>query len=174
MDAYQVIRSLRSIHHFEDRPLPEEAVMRILQAGRWSGSAKNTQPWHFIVVQNRATLEALSACGSFASHLKGAALAVVIVTDPGRFGGFDSGRAAQNMMLAAWVDGIGSCIATLHEETCAHQVLGVPDEYGCHTAISFGYPLAQDPQTIEGQPRKSVLANLGRRPLSDLVHWDKW
>ena len=160
--AYQTILACRSIRHFTDTPISEDAVTRILQAGRWAGSAKNTQPWQFVVVREREALHQLAACGYYASHLRGAAAAVVLVTSSGRWADFDAGRAAQNMMLAAWTMGIGSCIASLHDEAQAS------------IAISFGYPLKDAPQEIEGRPREEVLATVGRRPLEKLVHWETW
>ncbi len=101
MDAYQTIRSLRSVRQFDlAKPIDDEVLHRILQAGRMSGSSKDTQPWWFIVVKDRATLETLSKCGNFAQHLAGAPLAIAIVFDPQFYRGeFDSGRCAQNMML---------------------------------------------------------------------------
>ncbi len=173
MDAYEAILSLRAVRHFTDEPIPENVIQRILQAARWTGSAKNTQPWQFIVVRDRQMLQDLSKCGAYASHLAGAALAVIVVTPPG-YAAFDAGRVTQNMMLAAWTDGVGSCIASLGDETQARSLLGIPDTLQGHTAISFGYPQPDAPKTIEGQPRKEVLASIGRRSLSELVHWEKW
>ena len=174
MDAYQNIKSLRAIRQFNSQPVEEDSLLRILEAGRWTGSAKNTQPWHFIVIRERRVLEQLARCGQYASHLRGAALAIVIVTESGGFGNFDAGRVSQNMMLAAWAEGIGSCIATLHDQTCARQILGLPDDKFAMTAISFGYPDPGQPQTIEGQPQARVLAQLGRRAMSEIVRWEKW
>lgn len=174
MDAYKTLTSLRAVRHFTDQVLSEETLTRILQAGRWTGSAKNVQPWHFIVVRQRETLESLAGCGRFASHLRGAAAAVVIVTEAHSWAGFDAGRAAQNMMLAAWTEGVGSCIATLHDAACTQSILGLPPERQVQAAISFGYPDLTASATIEGQPREKVLANVGRRSLADLVYWEQW
>lgn len=174
MEAYQTLTSLRAVRHFTHQPLSEESLTRILQAGRWTGSAKNVQPWHFIVVQQRETLEQLAECGSYASHLRGAAAAVVIVTEAHSWAGFDAGRAAQNMMLAAWTEGVGSCIATLHDAACARSVLGLPPERQVQVAISFGYPDPAASATIEGQSREKILASVGRRSLADLVYWEQW
>jgi nitroreductase len=173
-DAYQTILACRSIRHFTDAPIPDDTLTRILQAGRWAGSAKNVQPWHFVAVREREILHQLATCGYYASHLGGAAAAVVLVTSPGRWADFDAGRAAQNMMLAAWAMGIGSCIASLHDEAQARKVLDVPEEYQTRIAISFGYPLEDAPQEIEGRPREEVLASVGRRALDQLVHWERW
>jgi nitroreductase len=77
-------------------------------------------------------------------------------------------------VLAAWTMGIGSCIASLHDEVQTRQVLGVPGDRQASVAISFGYPLKDAPQEIEGRPRKEVLASIGRHPLDKLVHWETW
>ncbi len=154
--------------------MPDDVLEHILQAGRWTGSAKNVQPWQFVVVRDRQTLEQLSTCGRYASHLKGAAFAIVIVTQPGWGSSFDAGRCAQSMMLAAWAEGVGSCIASMSDEACARSALGVPEPNEVITAISFGYPKKDAPKTIEGQPREDVLAQIGRRPLNEIVHWEHW
>jgi nitroreductase len=154
--------------------LPEETLECILQAGRWTGSAKNIQPWEFLVVQERQTLKELAACGHFASHLIGAAAAIAIVTEPNWANSLDVGRVAQNMMLVAWGLGVGSCIATLHDEGCARAVLTIPEGRTVRTAISFGYPLEGAPKTIEGRPREEILASTGRKPLEEMVHWGKY
>jgi nitroreductase len=172
MDAYQLILSLRAVRHFTAQAVPDVVLERILQAARWTGSAKNTQPWQFLVVRNRQTLQELATFGSYASHLAGAALCIVIATPPG-YALFDAGRVTQNMMLAAWTDGVGSCIASV-EDARTRALLGIPPIYQAHTAISFGYPLPDAPDTIEGQPRKAVLASTGRRPLDEIVHWERW
>jgi len=174
MDAYKAIVSHRAVRHFIDRPLSHEVLARILRAGRWAGSSKNAQPWRFIVVRERKMLNQLVECGRYADHLRSAAVVVVIVTEPGSFAAFDSGRAAQNMMLAAWAEGVGSCIAALHYEARARAILGVPKDLQVRLAISFGYPKPDAPQTIEGRPREQILVTIGRRPLDEIVHWEKW
>ena len=173
MDAYQLMVSLRAVRHFSSQPVPDDVIERILQAARWTGSAKNTQPWQFVVVRRREALQELAMFGRYASHLAGAAVGIVIVTPPG-YALFDAGRVSQNMMLAAWADGVGSCIASFGEEANARARLGIPDGWQAHTAISFGYPQRDAPQTIEGLPREQVLASVGRRPLRELVHWEQW
>jgi nitroreductase len=170
MDVAHAIRTKRAIRKFQPQPLPEDAVRAILNAGRRAQSSKNSQPWHYIVVQDRETLTALSKMGTYASHLAGAALAVVFVTvDPAVRWAimFDSGQSASYMQLCAWELGIGSCLATIYEPEQARALLGVPAELTIHVAISFGYP---DPAELAPRPPKSG----GRRPLEDVVHWEKW
>ncbi len=169
MDTYQTIISHRSVRQFDlGRPIDEAVLHRIVQAGRMSGSSKDSQPWWFIVVKDRALLQALARTGDYAQHLTGAAFAVAIVFDP-RFyrGEFDSGRAAQNMMLAAWNDGVGSCIASMHHEDDCKAVLGVPKELRLQHIISFGYPLPGD-QSIPGVQKRR------RKPLDEIVMQERW
>jgi nitroreductase len=170
MGTYKTIISLRSVRQFQDRPVPEDELHRILQSGRMSGSSKNTQPWWFIVIREAATLTALSKCGDYASHLARAPLAIALVFDPQFYRGeFDSGRAVQNMMLSAWADGIGSCIASMHREDDAKAVLGVPKEMRLEHIISFGYPAEQDSGLRERATKRA-----GRKPMSEIVRQEKW
>lgn len=163
MDTFEAIRTVRSVRNFEPRPVPDEIITHILNAGRLSGSSKNTQPWQFILIRDRSILDALAECGTYADHLRRANFAIAIVTEPGS--NYDAGRCSQNMFLAAWNDGVGSCIATMHKQDDAKRVLGVPNEYVVQQVISFGYPTAE----YQHPPRKG-----GREPLESMLHFEKW
>lgn len=170
MNVAETIRTKRAVRQYQDKPLPEESVGAILNAGRRAQSSKNTQPWQFIAVQERSTLRALSECGTSAGHLSGAALGVAILTpDPDqRFSIlFDAGQAAAYMQLAAWGLEIGSCLATIYEQEQARDLLGFPQEMHLHIAISFGYPV--DKAYLTTPPQKG-----GRHSLEKLVHWETW
>jgi nitroreductase len=170
MNVSAAIRTKRAVRKFQDRPLPEEAIEAILYAGRRAQSSKNTQPWHFIAIQDRSALQALSETGTYAGHLAGAALGIAILTpDPAqRFSIlFDAGQSAAYMQLAAWELGIGSCLATIYEPEKARQILGFPAELHLRIAISFGYPL--DESVLSAPPRQG-----GRRELEEVAHWEQW
>ncbi len=110
MNVSDAIRTKRAVRHFKPLPLKPEEVSAILSSGRRAQSSKNEQVWHFIGVQDRLLLKELSSCGTWASHLAGAALGVAILTpDPqAKFQTmFDAGQAAAYMQLAAWELGIG-------------------------------------------------------------------
>src|SRR5947209_7720168 len=106
------LRSIRAVRRFSSEPISDQVLQAILEAGRWTGSSKNTQLWRLIVIRGRRTLATLAACGPFARHLAGAQTAIALVMDNGRQQ-FDEGRLAQNLMLAAWAHGVGSCIGSL-------------------------------------------------------------
>ena len=166
----EAIRFKRAVRKFKDQALSEEDIRAILNAGRRAQSAKNTQPWAFIAIINRETLKALSEMGTWAGHLAGAALGVAILTPPPdqRYSiMFDAGQAAAYMQLAAWERGIGSVPATIYEPERARELLGFPAEYELHVAFSFGYP--EDEAVLTEVPKKG-----GRKPLDEVVHWERW
>jgi nitroreductase len=170
MNVNEAIQKKRAVRQFQERPLPEEAVKAILNAGRRAQSSKNTQPWYFIAIQDKNRLKQLSELGNWAGHLAGAALGVAIVTpDPGqRFSIlFDAGQAAGYMQLLAWEMGIGSCLASIYEPEKARELLGFPADMHLRIAISFGYPI--DADVITAPPRKG-----GRYPFQNVVHWEAW
>lgn len=170
MNTFEAIQLKRAVRKFTPEPLPETAVLSILNAGRRAQSSKNTQPWQFIAIRDKAQLLALSGCGNWAGHLAGAALSVAILTpDPGaRFQTmFDAGQAAAYMQLAAWDLGVGSCLASIYDEAKARGVLKYPTDMFLHIAISFGYPA--DPDELTRRPHKD-----GRRDLNEVIHWERW
>jgi nitroreductase len=170
INVAEAIRAKRAVRAFDGRPLPWKTVLTILHAGRRAQSSKNTQPWDFIAVEDRDTLQALSRTGTYAGHLAGASLGVIIVTpDPAARWSilFDAGQAAAYMQLAAWELGVGSCLATIYEPEVARALLGVPADRHLHAAISFGVP--RDPTDLTDPPRKS-----GRRNAIEVFHLDRW
>lgn len=170
----EAVRTKRAVRQFTDQPLPDEVVHAILDAGRRAQSSKNSQPWSFVVVRDRATLTQLSECGTYAGHLAGAAVGVVLVAqgeppapDAAERQGwimFDLGQAAAYMQLAAWELGVGSCIATIYEPEKARAILRIPAEMACDVALSFGYPADQQ------RPSQ----RRGRVALEQLVHNERW
>ena len=170
MNVSEAIRTKRAIRKFQGKPLPDEVIHIILNAGRRSQSSKNEQAWEFIAIRDKSILGALSKCGTYAGHLAGAALAVAILTpDPtAKFQTlFDAGQAAAFMQLAAWELGVGSVPASIYEGEKAREILGFPPEWHLRMALSFGYPLEEE--KLSATPKKG-----GRRSLEEIVHWDTW
>ncbi len=172
MDVGAAIRTKRMVRTFAPRPIEPEVLERILDAGRHAPSSKNTQRWDFIVVDDRALLGQLATVGRYAGHLAGAAVAIALVTpDPARERShsilWDLGLAAENMMLAAWELGVGSCPATVYEHDLARELLGYPDDRWCGWLLSFGYPA--DPSDLTRPPRKG-----GRKAIDEIIHRGRW
>ena len=170
MNVSSAIRTKRAIRRFQDQPLPDEVVHKILNAGRRSQSSKNNQPWQFIAVRDKGILKALSGTGTYAGHLAGAALGVaLLIPNPDeRFQTlFDAGQAAAYMQLAAWELRVGSCLASIYEPDKAREILGFPPEWQVRICLSFGFPAEESQLTA---PPKTG----GRKPLEEMLHWDKW
>lgn len=170
MKVSEAIRTKRAVRKFLDKPLPDNVVKTILNAGRRSQSSKNNQGWQFIAIRDKEILKALSQCGEWAGHIAGAALCIAILTpEPTeKFQTmFDAGQAAAFMQLAAWELGVGSCPASIYEAEKARAILGFPAEWHLRLALSFGYALEEE--NLSAPPRKG-----GRRSLEEVVHWEKW
>ena len=170
MNVSDAIRLKRAVRKFQEKPLLDDVIHAILNAGRRSQSSKNEQGWHFIAIRDKSILKALSKTGTYAGHLAGAAVGVAILTPnpEGKFQDlFDAGQAAAYMQLAAWELGVGSCLASIYDPDLARQILGFPPEWHLRIALSFGYPLEEEKLT--SAPKQG-----GRRSLEDVVHWDRW
>jgi nitroreductase len=169
METWQAINTVRVVREFDAQPLDPAHLVRILNAGRRAGSSKNDQRWAFIVLRDRAHLAELAEVGRYAGHLAGATIAVALVTphpaSPSVM--WDLGRAAQNMVLAAWELGIGSVPATVYEHDLAHRLLGLPPDRRCDFLLSFGYPA--DPSVLTAPNRPG-----GRLTLPEVVHEERW
>lgn len=165
MDVIEAIQNRRAVRNFSDRPVPDDVLHAILGAGGRSQSSKNTQPWRFLVIRDRAMLEAMSKLGDYAGHVAGANFAVILVgTAESTWNSFDLGQAAAQMQLAAYELGVGSCIAAIYQRDEAKDLLGIPQDHSVFCAISFGYPSADHKPLRMG----------GRRSLDDVVVWDRW
>jgi nitroreductase len=158
VETWLAIASKRDIRDYADTPIPPDVERRILDAGRVSGSSRNTQKWEFVVVE-QAQQELANAV--FAPH--NVATATLVVAIVGDAAGFDVGRASQNMMLAAWNEGIGSCPNGIADPDAAARICGGEVKM----ILSFGY-LAK-PRDIEARSADEWSARAKRAPLDEIV-----
>ena len=157
MDTFLAIASRRETRDYADTPIPEDVVHRILDAGRLSGSSRNTQKWEFVVVGDH---EAMAQCVYAPGNVLGAALVVAIA---GAAGGMDVGRAAQNMLLAAWNDGVGSCPNGISDADGAERIAGAP----VSIVLTFGYPAK--PRDPTARTAEEWSARARRKPFDEVV-----
>lgn len=162
-DNYRSILDLRAIRDYREDPLSEEDLDAILEAARWTGSSKNLQNWSFIVVQDETQLAKVADCGTYTDPIRNAAATIVIVNEPTGYE-FDSGRVAQNIMLAAAAIGVASCPITLHRDRDAADLLGLGADQSCRYAVALGYPSSEARPKVVG----------GRKSISELVHWEQY
>jgi nitroreductase len=172
-EVIALLRGLRAIRQFRPDAIPQEVVDAILDVARWSGSASNRQHWEFVVIREKQTLQALAKCEGFAHHLAGAALGIVLVMagNPALVDQetYDGGRLSERIMLAAEAYGVGSSIGWFKGQgrTDAKTLLGIPQERLVRTVISLGYP---DEEARRARPKVAD----ARKPLSELVHWERY
>ncbi len=162
-DTYDQLLRLRAVRAYRNEALSEEDLTAILEAGRWTGSAKNRQQWSFVVVTDPEQKQRLATCGDFTQPILAAPCVVALVQEPQGYE-FDTGRVAQNIMLAAASIGVASCPITLHRDAEVTAVLGLPEGRRCRYAVTLGYP------GPESRPARLG----GRRALDELVHHDRY
>lgn len=157
MDTFLAIASRREVREYADAPIPEEIVHRILDAGRLAGSSRNTQQWEFVVVDDH---EALAAAVYAPDNVRGAALVVALA---GTALPLDMGRAAQNMLLAAWNEGVGSCPNGIRDAEAAERIVGAK----VAIVLTFGYPAT--PRDPNARTAQEWSAKAKRKPFDEVV-----
>lgn len=170
MDTFLAIASRRDERRYLPDPLPDDVVGRILDAGRLSGSSGNSQPWAFVVASSRARVKRLSEAVFVPDNLLSAGLVVTVVVSGKGPVSFDAGRAAQNMLLTAWNEGVASCPNGIRDAEAVHEALGLAEDERATIVLSFGLPeRRRDPESRDA-PEWSARAN--RKPLDEVVRFE--
>lgn len=167
MDAFLALVSRREVRRYADRPVPEDVERRILEAGRLSGSSQNRQPWRFVVLEDRATVERVAEAVWAPDNLLGAALVVAVVVRGRGPVQFDAGRAAQNMLVAAWNEGVGGCPNGVRDAEALGAALDLGEDERFAIVLSFGHPAR--PVDPEARTPEEWIARADRRPLDEVV-----
>ena len=168
MDAYLAVVSKREVRDYAGRPIDPEAEQRILEAGRVAGSSKNRQQRRFVVVRDEGAREEVASSVYAGDNVRGAALVLAIVIGAKGPTAFDAGRAAQNMMLAASNDGVGSCPNGIADAERLRAALGHGEDESVATVLTFGYP-AKPRRDSESLPAAEWAARAARRPREEIV-----
>jgi nitroreductase len=158
MDVYLAIASKRDQREYANTPIPQDVVRRILDAGRLSGSSRNSQRWEFVVVETAQ--EQLAETVWEPGNVLGAKLVVAICGNPQDR---DVGRCAQNMMLCAWGDGVTSCPNGIRDAEVAAEICGAEVKL----VLTFGYPAR--PRNPESRPAEEWSARANRKSLDELA-----
>ncbi len=154
MDALQVIMARRSIRSYSNVPVSDEAVETLLRAAMHAPSAGNQQPWHFVVIRDRATMERIMAVHPYAKMLAEAPVAILVCGDENieDFKGYwvlDCSAATENILLAATAMGLGSVwlgIYPRHERVDEiRKIVGLPHNITPLALVPIGYPNESKP-----------------------------
>src|ERR1700730_19335271 len=163
METFDAIRTGLAVRHFRDTPIPEPIVRQIVEAGRLTASGGHSQPWHFIVVRDKETLRRLGQLAPTGPYIPQAPMAIVVAMDPSPVAVSDGSRAVQDMILAAWSEGVGSNWVGFNNLPEINPVLGIPGEVSVLAIVPFGYPA----ENI-GKGKKE------RKPLGEVAYKERW
>lgn len=169
MDAYLAIASRREVRDYDQRPIAPQVQRRILEAGRVAGSARNRQPWRFVATEDRERLGALAETVFEPANLRGCALAIAVALPAGAkaTASFDAGRAAQNILLAAWSEGVGSCPNGMTDRERTAALLELEEGLAPAILISLGYPA--QPRDPAARPAEQWLQRANRLAYDEVV-----
>ncbi|WP_212762102.1 nitroreductase family protein [Nocardia uniformis] len=164
---HESLKALRAVRRYRTDPVPRALIEQIVDAARWTGSARNGQPWRFIAVTDPDVRAALSRCGAYAVHLAAAPVVLVLASVENAFSdtAFDMGRVTQSVCLAAQELDLGTCPTTFHPDHNVAQaatLVDLPAEWRPRHAVSIGYPAAT--------PTPSAIPT-GRLPTAELLRW---
>ena len=171
MDTWDAVTSRRQVRSFTDERIPDETVRRILEAGRRAPSARNVQPWDFVVVRDRNQLTRLAGVWQGASWIPGSFATIACVLPEAAderaaaMQQLDLGQAAMQIMITASGFGIASGQAACADQSLAQELLGFPDGHRCALLIALGHPA--------DRPLRPIM-NPARRDFEEVVHWDRW
>jgi nitroreductase len=165
MDTFLVIASKRDQREYADREVPEDVGRRIVDAGRIAGSAQNRQPWRFVVLRDPDLKAQVAETVYVPATVLGSKLGVALVVRGSP--GFDAGRAAQNMMLAAWNEGVTSCPNGMPDNRKTSDLLGLGEDEHVVTVLAFGYPAR--PRDPDNRSPEEWIGRAKRKPFEEVV-----
>lgn len=163
MEVFEAVRTVLAVRKYQEKPVPPDVVRRIVEAGRLTGSSMNGQPWHFIVVEERAALRRLGGLARTGPYVAQAAAAVVVAIEKTKFAVSDASRAVQSMVLTAWSEGVGSNWVGFLGLTDVKSLLHIPDTLDVLAILPLGYPA-----DARGRGKKQ------RKSLSEVAHRERF
>jgi nitroreductase len=167
----ELVRTVRQARQYQPDVVPAALVEALLEVARWTGSSRNTQPWRFVVIDDKATLRAISEIRPPIAWVADAPLAIAIVLDGANplSEAYDEGRVTERVLIAARALGLGGGVAWFGDDTQQAQgraILGIPSERTARSIVVIGYPLStRDPRPNRATP--------GRKPLGEIVSYNR-
>jgi len=166
------IRTVRQVRQYTDEKVPDDVVKQLLRVAQWTGSARNAQPWHFVVVTDKDQLRKISRLRALINWLAAAPLGIAIVLDGENpmFESYDEGRVTERILIAAHALGFGGGVAWFGDDTHqaeAKRILGIPAERTARSIVMIGRPVSAK------DPRPNAFRG-GRRALSEIVSYERY
>jgi len=167
------MRTVRQIRQYAAEAVPDEVVRDLLKVARWTGSSRNTQPWHFVVVTDKEQLRKISQLRTPITWLASAPLGIAIVLDGAGNAmseAYDEGRVTERVLIAAHALGYGGGVAWFGDDTQqaeARRILAIPAERTARSMVMIGRPVSTK------DPRPTARPG-GRKPLSQIVSYERY
>ena len=162
--VFEVVRTVLAVREYQDKPIPDDVMHRIVEAGRLTASSTNLQPWHFVLVRSGDELRELGGLMKTGRYIADAAAAVVVAYErKSPFGVSDCSRAIQSMVLVAWAEGVGCNWTGFGGLEAVGKMVGMPDSYEVLAVVPFGYP-----KRAVGKGKKK------RKPLGEVVSAERF
>ena len=163
MEIREALKTRRRIRAYEDRAVPRGVIEDLLDCARWSPSARNVQPWSFVVITDKEMLRQIAEIADYGKFIATAPACIAVLCEDGRYYVEDGSIVSYAILLAAWDHGLGTCWVAGDKKPYAPKIaalLGAPESMRLVSLIALGYP-AQQPSVT-------------KKPLDSLVHWEKW
>jgi nitroreductase len=161
-EVFEAVRTVLAVRAYQDKPIPDDILHRIVEAGRLSASARNAQPWHFVIVREREDLRKLGSLIRTGGYTANAAAAIVVACEKNPYAMSDASRAIQSMILTAWADGVGSNWTGFGGIEAVRMEFGIPDTYDVLAVLPLGYP------------RRRITGKKRRKPFDEVVSAERF
>lgn len=163
-EVFEAARTILAIREFSDRPIADDVLRRVLEAGRETASGGNGQPWHFILVRDRDRLRKLGSLVRTGGYTANAAAAIVVGYEKktGQYAMSDASRAIQSMLLTAWEEGVGSNWTGFGNLDGVRAEFGFPDSFDVLAVVPLGYP------------RRKIAGRKKRKPFNEVVSAERF
>jgi len=163
MQPIELLKTRRSIRAYTPQAVPREIIEDIIDCGRLAPTARNEQPWEFVVVTDKAVRSRIAQAADYGRFIAEAPVCVAVLSRQTKYYLEDGSAATLNILLAAHAHGLGACWVAGDKKPYAArvvQMVGAPEDYRLISLVSIGYP-AEKPET-------------GKRALREMLHWERF
>lgn len=169
---FEAVQSRHSVRAYDSAPIPDDKLMKVLEAGRLAPSAGNAQPWHFIIVMNSDKRRRIAESGRFARFLAESPVVIVGCGDEKaspKWYMVDVSIAMQNMVLTATSEGLGTCWVGDFDEKIVKELLRIPENYRVVALLALGY--SREKFDVQGKVLRLIRR---RKKLEDIVSFEEF
>ncbi len=166
MDLLEIIKKRRSVRQYTEKSIPKDALLSIIDAGRFAPTARNVQPWEFVAITDKIMLKKIADLAENGRFVSEAAACIAVFCTDTKYYLEDGSAATENILLAAANLGIGSCwVAGDKKPYCAQisGLLNVPVSLKLVSLVALGFPESEE-----------VFKVAEKRGLDKLLHWEKF